>query len=405
MIERQVQADTGQQAADWHSGAKVPRSDQSHTAARSARLLSLDVTRGITVAFMILVNNNGDEHTYRALLHARWNGWTPTDLVFPTFLFLMGASIVFSFDARLGRGVPRATLLTHTLRRSIVLFLLGLVVNGFPFFPWGTLRIYGVLQRIAICFLCASLVYLWDRGATSKIAIVIFALGGYWFLMRWVPVPGFGVPGRDIPLLDRNANLVAYLDRHIFPGRLYEGVRDPEGLLSTLPALGTTLLGMLTGMWLGSKRSLGQKAGGMLAAGLAGVLMGELWNTWFPINKKLWTSSYVLFAAGWSLLLLALCYWAIEIRGWKRTWTYIWLVFGMNAITAYVFSELLASALYAIKLRAGTATISLQEAVFKKVFAGGYSPELASLAYAVCFVLICFLPVAVLYQKKIFIKV
>lgn len=401
MIDQRVQVDQDSSI----SGARANVRPESEIPACSTRLLSLDVVRGITVAFMILVNNNGEDRAYPQLLHARWSGWTATDLVFPTFLFVMGASIVFSFDARLDRGVPKATLVAHSIRRAMILFLLGLVVNGFPFFPLATLRIYGVLQRIAICFLCAALLYLWDSGARSKLIIILLVLGGYWLLLRWIPVPGYGLPGRDIPFLDRDANLVAYLDRHIFPGRLYNVTRDPEGLLSSLPALGTTLLGMLTGMWLRSKRSLGQKASGMLAAGLVGLLAGELWNVWFPINKKLWTSSYVLFAAGWSLLALALCYWTIEIKGWKRGWTYVWLVFGMNAITAYVFSELLASTLYAIKLREGTATISLQEAIYNKVFAGLYSSELASLVYAICFVVTCFLPVAVLYRKKIFIKV
>jgi predicted acyltransferase len=255
------------------------------------RLVSLDVLRGITIAFMILVNNGIQNYAYPALEHAEWNGWTPTDLVFPTFLFLVGVSIVIPFESRLGRGASKSALLVHTFRCAYILFALGLVVNGFPHFPQATLRIYGVLQRIAICFLIASILYLLDRRAISKIAMVLVALFGYWVLLRWVSVSGFGIPGRNIPLFDPTHNLGAYIDRHIFPGRLYRGVRDPQGLLSTIPALGTTLLGMLTGMWLRSKRSAALKAWGMLAAGVLGILLGVLWGHWFPINKNLWSSS------------------------------------------------------------------------------------------------------------------
>src|SRR5487761_1298368 len=168
----------------------------------STRLLSLDVFRGITISFMILVNNGIHNYSYWPLQHSAWNGWTPTDLVFPTFLFLVGITIVFSFDTRLARGTSKASLLRHTCRRALVLFLLGLVVNGFPYFPLGTLRIYGVLQRTALCFLIASILYLWDRKPGSKIFLIVCALAGYWIIMRWVPVPGYGVPGRDIPFLD-----------------------------------------------------------------------------------------------------------------------------------------------------------------------------------------------------------
>lgn len=369
------------------------------------RLVSLDALRGITIAFMILVNNGIYNYAYPALEHAEWNGWTPTDLVFPTFLFLVGVSIVFSFESRLGRGAPKSSLLIHTLRRACILFALGLIVNGFPHFPLATWRIYGVLQRIAICFLIASILYLLDRRPASKIVIIVVALLGYWALLRWVSVPGFGMPGRDIPLFDPARNLGAYIDRHIFPGRLYRGVRDPEGLLSTIPALGTTLLGMLTGMWLRSKRSAAMKAWGMLVAGVLGIFLGLLWGRWFPINKNLWTSSYVLFAAGVTLVAFAICYWAIDIRNWKWGWTYIWLVFGMNAITAYVFSELLASMLYAIKVPLGTKTVSLSWYYFVHCFTEIPSHHLASLAYSISIVAICFVPVAALYRKKIFLKV
>jgi predicted acyltransferase len=377
---------------------------QQPAATTTKRLLSLDVFRGIDIAFMILVNNGG-HYAYWPLKHSDWNGWTPTDLVFPTFLFLMGTSLVFSFEARLARGESKKNLALHTLRRFVILFLLGLVVNGFPFFHLGTLRVYGVLQRIAICYLVCSFLYLWDRRVTGKIVLLAAALLGYWALMRLVSVPGYGVPGRDIPFLDKNANIVAWLDRHIFPGRLYEGVRDPEGLLSNIPALGTALLGMLTAMWLRTSASMERKFAGMLGGGVVLILLGELWNPWFPINKKLWTSSYVLFAAGVSLLGLALCYWAIEIRGWKKGWTFFWLVFGTNAITAYVFAELLSSALDSISIPLGGGHATLGSYIYVDVFQRAHPPQFGALLYALWFVMVCWLAVLPLYKKRIFIKV
>ena len=369
------------------------------------RLVSLDVLRGATIAFMILVNNSGDR-AYRPLQHSDWNGWTPTDLVFPVFLFLMGASIVFSFGSRLGRGASRSSLLVHTLRRFVILFLLGLLVNGFPLFHWETLRIYGVLQRIALCFLACGLLYLIDRRVASKIVIIVSVLIGYWILLRWVPVPGYGRVGGGIPFLDKNANWVAYLDRRIFPGRLFEGTRDPEGLLSTLPAIATTLMGMLTGIWLRSKRTPAIKCAGMLGAGIFCTLLGELWSPWFPINKNLWTSSYVLFTAGVALIAWALCYWMAEIKswttGWKRGWTFFWVVFGMNAITAYVFSELLAAAIWETPVY-GRKTLS--QIIAPRLYGSLHRPQVAALVYALCFVLVCWLPMLWLYRKKIFIKV
>jgi len=372
------------------------------TSGVQTRLISLDVLRGITIAFMILVNNNGDErYAYWPLKHALWNGWTPTDLVFPTFLFVAGLSLVFSFESRLAKGASKVSLFLHALRRSIILFALGLVVNGFPFFHWQTLRIYGVLQRFAVCLLIVSALHLWKRGAKSKIVVLIAALIGYWIIMRWIPVPGYGLPTRDIPLLDKDANWVAYIDRHIFPGRLYEGTRDPEGLLSNLPALGTALLGMLAALWLRTKRSNYAKFLGLLGGAIAGLLLGKIWGHSFPINKKLWTSSYVLFAAGWSLLGLSICYWLIEIKQWKRGWTFPWLVFGSNAIAAYVFSELLSPLVGDVLF----GHRSLGSIIYAHVFAHVPDRALGSLLYSLCYVAVCFIPVLILYRKKIFIKI
>ena len=374
------------------------------------RLLSLDVLRGITIAFMIMVNNNGGPGSWGFMNHAQWNGLTPTDLIFPTFVFVVGASIAYAFDARLARGATRAQLACHTLQRAAILFLLGVVVNGFPFFELANLRIYGVLQRIALCYLLVGLFYLWDKRVWTKVAALVAALVGYWILLRWVPVPGAGMPGQEIPFMDQSLNLVSWIDRHLMPHHLYleapaYNLRDPEGLLSTLPAFGTTLLGLLTGLWLRTRKPLAAKALGLAAGALACLATGYLWSIWFPLNKNLWTSSYVLVAAGWSLAVLALAFWAADVHGWRKRWTWPWLVLGSNAIAAYMFSELVPSALDNIRFTAGGRRTNALAWVFIHVFAHIPGPGWAAFAYSVSILALCFIPVWVLYRKKIFIKV
>ena len=180
---------------------------------RVQRLLSLDVVRGITIAFMIMVNNNGGPGSWRFMNHAEWNGLTPTDLVFPTFVFIVGVSVVFAFDARLARGASRAHARLAHRQRAVVLILFGIVVNSFPFFQLPHMRFYGVLQRIAVCYLVVGLFYLWDNRASTKVVALVVALVGYWVLVRWVPIPGVGMPGRDVPFMDMTQNLVSWIDR------------------------------------------------------------------------------------------------------------------------------------------------------------------------------------------------
>ncbi len=377
----------------------------THIPPQTPRLLSVDLLRGLTIAFMILVNDPGNSRVgFRALDHADWNGFTPTDLVFPTFLFLVGISLVLSYARREANGAPRRAFLLHALRRSALLFAIGVLLNGFPLFPWATVRIYGVLQRIALCFGVGSILLAATRDTRTRVlvlaAVLVAALVGYALLMRWVPVPGHGLPGRDIPLLDRDNNLVAWLDRELLPGRLYEGTRDPEGLLSTVPAVGTLVLGMLTGLWLRTSRPARQKLTGLIAAALAALLCGGLWNAALPINKKLWTSSYVLWAGGWSLLLLALFFWICEVKGWRgRAWTPL-LVFGKNAIASYVLAELLAGLCFLIHVRGQ----SLSNRVYTHVLAGAGSPALGSALYSLFFVGVCWLPMALLYRRGVFLK-
>lgn len=387
--------------------------DQARTSTKPARLVSLDLLRGLTIGFMILVNNNGDGRlAYGALKHSAWNGFTPTDLVFPTFLFLVGISTVLSTASRLARGATRRALFFHMARRAVILFLLGLVVNSFPYFHLHTMRFYGVLPRIALCYLIVGTLYLLSPGWRSKVVFAVTALVGYWLLMRFVTVPGYGTPTHQIPLLDRDANLTAWLDRQIFPAsHLYERTRDPEGLLSTLPALATTLMGLLTGCWLRARGTLAHKARGIAIAGCSCVLLGWLWNFSFPINKKLWTSSFVLFAGGLSLLLLALCIWLVDVYGVRRGRTdgakghgYFTplLVFGTNAIAAYVFAELLQSAIGQVHVRPG---VNLQQWLYRLILAGVPSPALASLLYSLAFVAVCWVPMYVLYRRRIYIRI
>src|SRR3954468_22989243 len=339
------------------------------------RLLSLDVARGITIAFMIMVNNNGGSGAWGFMKHAEWNGLTATDLVFPTFVFVMGTSVVLAIEARLARGATRRQLVRHTVQRAVILCLLGIVVNSFPFFKLDHMRFYGVLQRIAVCYLAVSLLYLWNRDRAWPIATaLVIALVGYWALLRWVPVPGAGMPGRDVPFLDVRQNLVSWIDRQLFPYHLYRdapdhNVRDPEGLLSDLPAIGTALMGMLTGIWLRTRRPIPAKTRGLAVAALGSLALGYVWALWFPLNKNMWTSSYVLVAAGYSLVLMTLAFWAVEQKGWRTGWTWPWLVFGSNAIAAYMFSELLPGVLLNVHFVSGGKRTDVIAFVFDRVFA------------------------------------
>ena len=389
---------------------------------RGHRLLSLDILRGITIAFMIMVNNNGGPAAWAPMHHADWNGMTATDIVFPTFLFVVGVSIVYSIESRLARGARCAELAWHTLKRAVILFLFGLVVNSFPYFHLQHMRFYGVLQRIAVCYLVIGLFYLFDKRVWTKALMLVMVLIGYWALLRFVPVPGAGVPGRDVPLLDRNQNIVAWTDRQLMPGHLYEDApnfdaRDPEGLLSDLPALGTTLLGLLTGMWLRSRLPHETKLLGLAAATAVCLNLGYYWESWLPLNKKLWTSSYVLAAGGWSLALFGILFWLVEMRGWgrgnakgasgaiTRVLMWPWIVLGLNAIAAYMMSELLWGLLDMIAFPFSGRHWSALAWVRVNVFGQIPNPGWACFAYSFCYMTLCFIPVWILYRKRIFLKV
>jgi predicted acyltransferase len=396
------------------------------------RVLSIDVLRGLTIALMILVNDPGDwSHVYSQLDHAEWNGFTLTDFVFPNFLFLVGVSIVLSVGSRISKGASKRELALHMLRRAATLFAIKMLLSAFPHFHLTHLRIFGVLTRIAICYLVAGLICLavWNmrRRLGALFGIAAALLVGYWVLMRFVPVPGFGVPAHAVPILDPDRNLAAWLDRgfNVFTqrwlhtGSLYNHTRDPEGLLSTLPAVATTLIGCVTGLFVATDAlSRTQKLGLFLRYGGLFALAGLAWNRTFPINKNLWTSSYVLFAAGLSLLLLALCYWLIDIlqmneKPLGKAVLWPWLVFGSNAITAFVVSNFIVELMLWIKVPAGALVnpaapgtrISSWLWTYRHIFARTHSDQVTSLAFAVAFTVLCFLPNWFLWRRKIFLKI
>ena len=399
------------------------------TASKPDRIVSVDMLRGLTIALMILVNDPGDgAHTFAPLEHAAWTGWTLTDLVFPTFLFLVGASTVFSLEARERRGDCWKTLTGHIVWRAAKLFLLKTALSLVPYFHWHTMRVYGVLTRIAVCYLLGGLVLLLTRRLRMLAVVTAALLVGYWVLLRWVPVPGAGMPVRDFVLLDRVQNLAAWMDRGVsawtlrwlHTGPLYLKTSDPEGLLSTLPALATTLLGAMAGLWMRRPREwgthwLGTGVNGMRSvlavAGAAGVAAGLGWGHWFPINKNLWTSSYVLLAAGWSALGLACCSALVDARPrpwpkWLQVVSWPWMVFGANAMAAYTASVVVVKLLLDIKVHgADGRTRNLWGWTYLHGFSHGHSNEWTSLAFGLCFMAVCFLPNWWMWRRKIFWKI
>jgi predicted acyltransferase len=375
---------------------------------RAERLMCLDVFRGLAVAGMIIVDNPGsDEKAYWAIKHAEWNGWTPADFIFPSFLFLVGVSIVFSFAARLRRGESRRQIVLHALKRSLILIAVGLFVNASPIIgldvhAW---RLEGVTQRIALCYFVAAILVLWSDFRGQLIAIAI-CLVGYWALLRFAPVPGLGVPGRDIPFMDPDKNIVAWLDRRLFMGHLFDGTRDPEGIISTIPAIATTLIGVLTGYWLSSNRARSSVAVRMLLFGIFGLVAGEVWNVWFPINKNLWTSSFVLFTGGFALVFLAFLYWILEIKRWRGAWTMPILVFGLNAIVGFVADSFVYGPGYSFTVKGANGTVIMWHDVAQtRLVSLGANPANASLLYSLAAVLFCWLLLWSLWRKRVFIKV
>ena len=358
----------------------------------TGRLVSLDVFRGITIAGMVLVNNPGTwSSIYWPLEHAEWNGWTPTDLVFPFFLFIVGVSITLAFARRVEEGSVKRDLYLKVIKRTAIIFGLGLFLNGFPYFQLGTIRIAGVLQRIAICYLIASLIFLTTKARTQfLIAVALLII--YCLVMTRFAAPGYA-PGD----LTKEGSIASFVDRVLLGQHIWKQgkVYDPEGLLSTFPAVVTTLCGIFTGNWLRSERKPVEKVVGMFVAGAVCIALGWAWNPFFPINKALWTSSYVLFTAGLALQFLALCYWVIDIHGYRR-WAWPFEVFGVNALALFVGTALMVKVM---------ALFKVQGWIFRNLFLTWAAPINASLAYAIAFILLWLFLMWLLYRKQIFIKV
>jgi predicted acyltransferase len=405
------------------------------TSARPAtreRLLALDVFRGLTIAGMLLVNDPGSwSHIYPPLEHAAWHGWTPTDLIFPFFLFIVGVTTYLSVAARRARGDDDRAIRRQILRRGALIFLFGLLLNWFPFFQWGTiagnadpsfldrvlvrlesLRIMGVLQRIGLAYMAAAFLTL-RTTLKQQVGILAALLFGYWFAMTLVPVPDTGVLGA-FAIDTKDGHLAAWLDRLVFDWRsrglgnhLWAGsvTWDPEGLLSTVPAIGTAMLGVMTGKWIAQPRPLFERLNGMFAVGALGMMVGLMWNWSFPINKGIWTSSYVVFTAGMASVTLATIMWIVDVHGWRR-WTKFFVIYGLNPIVAFVGSGILARLLYSIlKVDYNGQRVSVVEAIYRTFVSWGLEPVNASLAFALCFVLLWFGILWALYKRGIVLKV
>jgi predicted acyltransferase len=363
--------------------------------------MSLDVFRGMTIAGMTLVNNPGTwAAIYPPLAHAEWHGWTHTDLVFPFFLFIVGVSMVFSFSSRIEAGAKKKDLVRHTLRRSAVIYLIGFFLAITPYFNFSTVRIMGVLQRIALCYAIAGIIYLYT-AKKHRAYMIGAALVGYWAVMTLIPVPGYGAGN-----LTPEGNLAAYVDRAFMSGHLWRPMWDPEGLLSTIPAICTTLIGTFIGEWLMMASSWQNKLKVLGIGGAVAMIFGAALHPLFPINKGLWTSSYVIFAAGYAMLVLAACYWLIDVKKW-RTWSKPFLVFGMNAILIFTASGWLSKnmGIFRVQLpngRMGGVNTWIYQTIFAPL---ATDPRTASLAYGLGYTLFWLGIAWWLYNKKIFVKV
>ncbi len=396
--------------------------------AQNERLVSLDVFRGMTVAGMLLVNNPGTwSAIYPPLEHATWNGWTPTDLDFPFFVFIVGITTELSLRVRRGRGDDERAILRQVLKRGSLIFLFGLLLAAFPYFATAPipdiadpsfvdrvayrfehLRILGVLQRIALAYLCGALLTL-RTNWKQQLVILGVLLFGYWALMTLVPVPDTGVAGRFV--LDKPEQLLsAWLDRTVLGvNHLWSGSKtwDPEGLLSTVPAIGTMMLGTFAGRWISETgRPLSERLAALASVGALTMMLGLVWNWGFPINKSIWSSSYVLFTAGMGAVALATLMWIIDVMGWRR-WTFLFVVYGMNPMLAFLGSGLMAritSTLWQIDAADGT-RISAQGLLFKSVYAPLLPARDASLLYAISFVTLWFVILWGAWKRGIVLKV
>ena len=374
-----------------------------------ARLLSLDFFRGATVAAMILVNNPGDwGNIYAPLEHAEWNGCTPTDLIFPSFLFIVGVSIAYAMGDKKANPASHGKTIIKALKRALILFGLGLFLSLFPkvftapMEAFEHVRIPGVLQRIALVFFFASVLFL-KTSEKNIFRLIIVFLGVYWVLMIFMPVPGIGAAN-----LEKETNLGAWLDRSVLTeAHLWKSSKtwDPEGILGTIPAIATALFGVLVGVYLKRKDlDAGTKLAWLFCTGLTATGLGLLWGLQFPINKALWTSSFVLYAGGIATMILSLCYWIIDVQQYTR-FSKPFVVYGVNAITVFFLSGLIPRIMNLISWKNADGSETNLSMYLYAPFQNNLSPLNASLAWAISFV-VCWLVVLwIMYNKKIFIKV
>jgi predicted acyltransferase len=361
-------------------------------AVKSERLHSLDAFRGATIALMVVVNTAGDgAHSYAPLKHAEWHGWTLTDVVFPSFLWIVGVAMTLSLGKRVAQGVPRSRLFLQVLRRAFILYCLGLLLYGFPNYDPGTLRLLGVLQRIAICYAVAAGIYL-TTSVRGQILWIAGLLTSYWMLMMLTPVPGYGAGNLDV-----ERNLAHYVDRMVLGAHNYAHTRtwDPEGIVSTLPAIATALFGVVAGHLLRAKRDFAERTVWLFIAGNALIAAGLICNQWLPINKKLWTSSFALFMAGLDFVLFAGFLWFVDRLGYRR-WARPFEILGMNAIAVYLASEFLEEIL---------SMVGWRDPIYRTVFVPIGSPYNASLAYALAYTGVMFVIAYVMYRRGWFLRV
>ena len=358
------------------------------------RLISLDAFRGFTIAAMIMVNNPGSwSHVYTPLDHAEWNGLTPTDLIFPFFIFIVGVSIALAYTKRLNAGANKSPLYRKIIFRAIKIFAVGILLWLFPEFSFESVRVTGVLQRIAIVFMVCALLFLNTKWKTQAIIAGVL-LVGYWLLMVLIPTPGYGKV-----MLEPGANLAAWFDSKFMPGHLWKETWDPESILSTLPAIASGITGLLAGHLILSKMEQERKVIYLFSFSFLAFVIGFFWNYIFPVNKNIWTSSFVMVTSGLAGMTLAISIFVVDILGRKR-FTKPGIIFGSNAITAYVLADVILIPFYRWKIDGASLNVH-----WMNMFGHfGWSLKFGSFLYAVMFICVNFIPVWILYKKKIFIK-
>jgi len=361
---------------------------------KNQRLISLDAFRGFTIAAMILVNSPGSwEHVYPPLLHAEWNGLTPTDLIFPFFLFIVGVSIVLAYEKRLRQSISKKKLIQKIIFRSFKIFAVGVLLSVIMNLNFTEIRYAGVLQRIAVVFLLCSILYLysgWKTQAFVAAGLLIF----YWLSMTLIPTQGY-----ETSMLEPGVNLAAWIDNILLPGQMWQGNWDPEGIYSTLPAIATGITGMLVGKLLLTDIIKERIVIWLFTLGFGVAIMGYIWSLVFPLNKNLWTSSYVLLTSGLAAMTLAALFYLIDILGYKK-FAWIGVVFGANAISIYVLADLLTFFFYSSDIFGVSLNVQFLD-FFGSV---GVNLKFASFLYALIYIGINFIPAYILYKKNIFIK-